>query len=163
VDFFIEGTIFTRILFVSKRTLDFPAAKGSGNKPADSSGEVPLVETIVYGINWCRAKTLFIDVIASRLPAAFHIFPTIDFFIHLSGSLSMVLTLTLCLSQAEPTKIGSDLTLAARSKGASTAAIGVLTIWAMASQLVPLNVIIRLIGIFLFQPCFIPHRNIFKN
>ena len=82
VDFFIEGTIFTRILLVDKRTLDFPMAKGSGNKPAGSSSGVPLVETIVDGVNCCRAKAQFSDLVAAWVPAAFHIFPAIGFFLH---------------------------------------------------------------------------------
>jgi predicted metal-binding membrane protein len=82
VDFFIEGTIFTRILFVDKRTLDFPMAKGSGNNPAGSSSGVPLVETIVDGVSCSRAKAQFINLVAARVPAAFHIFPAIGFFLH---------------------------------------------------------------------------------
>jgi hypothetical protein len=82
VDLFIEGTIFTRILFVDKRTLDFPMAKGPGNKPTGSSSVVPLIETIVDGVNCCRAKAQFINLVAARVPAAFHIFPAIGFFLH---------------------------------------------------------------------------------
>jgi hypothetical protein len=96
VDFFIEGTFFTRILFVDKRTLDFPIAKGSGNKPAGSSSGIPLVETMVAGINCCRAKAQFINLVAARLPAAFHIFPAIGFLLHFQNffAIGMLLSRT---------------------------------------------------------------------
>jgi len=78
----LSCTIFTRILFVGKRTLDFPIAKGSGNNPAGSASRVPLVETIVDGVNCSRTKAQFINLVAAWVPAAFHIFPAIYFFLH---------------------------------------------------------------------------------
>jgi hypothetical protein len=96
VDLFIECTIFTRILFVDKRTLDFPIAKGPGNKPAGSSSGVPLIETIVDGVNCCRAKAQFINLVAAWVPAAFHIFPTIGFSLHFQNffAIGMLLATT---------------------------------------------------------------------